>query len=325
MRHGLLALVTGGLGLLVLGVPTQAATATAPTVVSLTFDGTFGSQELAAAILSEHEMSGTFYVNSGYVDSPAHLSIGQLRTIGRGGHEIGGGSAYGNDLSTLTVDDAQRQVCDDRATLAQLGFQVTSFAYPYGTGTARAKKVVQECGYNSAREFAGLYRSPTDCSSCPVAETLPPTDDFRIRTSTDASVDRLKEQVRRAESGGAGWLPLTFTRVCTCSDAMAGTISPSDFVTFVTWLRARQDTTVVRTVDQVMGGPLKPVHGEPSDRLVPDPSPAISTPQALSKAPAWTVLGIDVGQSQILVLCVVVTFAIVVTFRLATKGQRHAL
>ncbi|KQX75837.1 MULTISPECIES: polysaccharide deacetylase family protein [Aeromicrobium] len=300
-----------------------ATTVTAPTVVSITFDGTFASQEQAAQLLSAHRVTGTFYVNSGYIESPAHLSLAALRGIARSGNEIGGASLYGNDLSRVGERQARAQICDDRTTLAQLGFQVTSFAYPYGAGTARVKAAAQDCGYNSAREYAGLFRSETDCSSCPAAETLPPTDDFRIRTSTLATAPELEEQVARVEATGGGWLPLTFTRVCHCSEAGTTAITPEDLDAFVTWLGTRPATTTVRTVDEVMGGPLKPVHGTPLERLVPDPSAAISTPP-LSKAPAWTLFGIGVGQAQILLLCVVVTMTIVVTFRLASRGSRHA-
>ena len=53
------------------------------TVVSFTFDGTFKGQEDAAVILSENGLAGTFYVNSGYLDFPAYLSVDQLRSIAR--------------------------------------------------------------------------------------------------------------------------------------------------------------------------------------------------------------------------------------------------
>ncbi len=313
-----------GMGLPAAALPHSAALAPAsPTVVSFTFGGTFTSQVQAAAILSGHGMAGTFYINSGYIDSPAHLSIAQLRTIARGRHEIAGGSMYGNDLSEITEEQAEREVCDDRATLAQLGFLTTSFAYPHGVGLPRGKAVAQDCGYNNAREYAGLYRSADECSSCPRAESMPPRDDFRIRTSTTMSLADFQEQVVATERSGGGWLPLVFSRICWCSDNGIGSINPDDFAVFVAWLAERPGSTVVKTVDQVMGGPLKPVHGSANKRLVPTSSPAISTPGTLSKAPAWTVFGVGIGQSQILVFCVVLTITIVMTFRLASRGDRY--
>lgn len=298
------------------------------TVVSFTFDGTFKGQEDAAEILSENGLAGTFYVNSGYLDFPAYLSVDQLRSIARNRNEIGGASLFGNDLSRLSAEEATTQVCSDRATLAQLGFQVTSFSYPYGAGTAQVKAVAQACGYNSAREFAGLYESAEDCSSCPAGETMPPVDDFRIRTpSPGTSLDDLQRHVLQAEDNGGGWVPLVFTNVCVCPEEGDDAISPTEFATFVQWMAERPSSTTVKTVDQVMGGALKPVKGEPVARLVPDPSVAIgsgTSPGALSKKPAWTVAGIGIGQSQIIFFGVALTAAIIVTYRVASRGNRYA-
>ncbi len=318
--------ISGVLVALAISPAMAAEPAPGETVVSFTFDGTFKGQEDAAEILSENGLAGTFYINSGYLDFPAYLSVDQLRSIARNRNEIGGASLFGNDLSVLSEEEATAQVCSDRATLAQLGFQVTSFAYPHGAGTAEVKAVAQGCGYNSAREFAGLYESAEDCSSCPAGETLPPVDDFRIRTpSPGTTLEELERHVTLAEDTGGGWVPLVFTNVCVCPEE-DDAISPSDLATFAEWVSNRPPTTTVRTVDQVMGGPLKPVVGDPVDRLVPDPSAAIGATgkDPLSKRPAWNVYGIGIGQSQIIFLGVLLTAAVIVTYRVATRGNRYA-
>ena len=300
------------------------------TIVSFTFDGTYKGQDDAARILAANGLAGTFYVNSGYLDYPAFLSVDDVRTIARQRSEVGGASLYGNDLSQLTVDQARQQVCNDRATLAQLGFQVTSFAYPHGAGEPEVKEVVQECGYNSSRDLAGLYEGPGNCDSCPRGETVPPTDYFRIRTNQPGiSLESLKRHVEAAEDNGGGWVPLVFTHVCLCPENVGEAITPDDFRTFVEWMTKRPDTTSVLTVDQVMGGPLQPVVGVPLKRLVPDPSPAVSQPPetpraALSQTAAWTILGVGIGQAQILAIGICVTIAVALTYRAATRGRRHA-
>lgn len=309
--------------LVLLGAPVGAAPTQSGTVVSFTFDGTYKSQDLFAEILSSHGFGGTFYVSSGYLDYPAYLSVDQLRGIARERSEIGGASLYGNKLSDLSDAKARKEICDDRATLAQLGFQVTSFAYPYGTVDPTIKAAAQGCGYNSGRRYTGLYQSPDSCSSCPPAETLPATDDFRIRTPLQATtLSDLEAIVTRAEQAGGGWVPLVFTKVCVCP-ADHEAISPADFKAFVGWLQERPDIAV-KTVDEVMGGELKPVHGVPLKRLVPDPSSAISRQEPLSKAPAWSVLGFGIGQAQIIFTGVAVSVAMILTYRLATRGNRHA-
>jgi peptidoglycan/xylan/chitin deacetylase (PgdA/CDA1 family) len=297
----------------------------AETVVTFTFDGTYKGQEAAAQILSDNQMAGTFYINSGYLGYPAYLSVEDLRSMVRGRNELGGASLFGNDLSRLPVARARTEICDDRMTLAQLGFQTTSFAYPYGASTPQVKSLAQSCGYNSGREVAGLYQSESDCSSCPKGETLPPTDDFRIRTAeAGLSLADLKAQVRRAELFGGGWVPLVFAKVGVDPNHPQQTISPEDFAALVHWVAHRPTSTRVETVDQVMGGPLKAVTGTPLRRLVPDPSTAIGTPTALSHVPAWTILGFGVGQAQILMLGCAMAVAAVLSFRLVTRGDRYA-
>jgi hypothetical protein len=319
----LLVLIALPLSVFLCAPPVAAVPESSVTVVSFTFDGSYKSQDLFAEILSAHGLAGTFYVNSGYLDYPAYLSVDQLRTIARDRSEIGGASLYGNDLSTLSESQVSDQVCNDRTTLAQLGFQVTSFAYPHGTSTPAVKAAVQRCGYNSGRRYTGLYDAPDACSSCPAAETLPATDDFRIRTPSQAtSLPALQGIVTRAGKAGGGWVPLVFTKVCVCPDDH-GAIDPSVFSAFVDWLTTRPDVQV-KTVDQVMGGTLKPVHGAPLDRLVPDPSSAISHKEPLSRASAWSILGFGIGQAQIIFTGVAVSIAMVVTYRLATRGNRHA-
>jgi hypothetical protein len=55
---------------------------------------------------------------------------------------------------------------------------------------------------------------------------------------------------------------------------------------------------------------------------VPDPNNPVRT-EPLSKVPAWEVAGIGIGQSQILFIGVILTVAIVVTYRLASRKSRY--
>lgn len=313
------------------------ATAVAPpapgdTVVTFTFDGNFRSQVVFSRILSNHGLAGTFYVNPGYLDYPASLSVDELRAIARNRNEIAGASIFGNDLAEVPVEEVVDEICDDRAALAQLGFQVTSFAYPQGTKNQTVTTAAQECGYNSARDDAGLYEDEVTCSSCPAGETIPPMNDFRIRTHPQVTdITLLKRQVNRAEQSGGGWVPLVFTGSCRCPTT-SDVISRQDFRAFVEWVIEQPDM-IVKTVDQVIGGPLVAVREEPLEPLVLEPPPTIgaSEPPAtsgasepLSKAPAWTLLGLGIGQAQLIFTGVLVSIAIVVTYRVATRRHRYA-
>ena len=137
----------------------------------------------------------------------------------------------------MSEERSRAQVCDDRATLAQLGFQVTSFAYPYGAGTAQVKRVAQACGYNSARDFAGLYQSPRTARAARPGRPCRPSDDFRIRTpGPGTSLADLQRHVLHAEDSrwrlGAARVHQRLRLPRRGGDA----ISPDDFTAFVRWM-----------------------------------------------------------------------------------------
>jgi hypothetical protein len=87
----------------------------------------------------------------------------------------------------------------------------------------------------------------------------------------------LQRSVTQAENGTGGWVQLTFHHIANNpSDPI--TISPTLFNQFANWLKTRPATTTIRTVDQVIGGTVKPLVNGPavpppgSGNLVKNPS-----------------------------------------------------
>ena len=297
----------------------QTSTPAGGTVVSLTFDDGLRSQDVAAQLLADKGMAGTFYVNSSSIGYPASLTLEQLRAILARGHEIGGHGLDHESLTELAPEAVEAQVCDDRATLAALGLDPRSFAYPYGASSPQVRRVVQECGYSSARASSGLYESPTDCSSCPQAEDPAAMDTWRIRTNgTTSSPELLRSRVVEAERSGGGWVPLVFHHVCTCPEKGTAAITPADFAAFVDWLAARGPGTRVATVAEVAGGELRPVVGTPLERLV---TPAAVPPRA--RTAAFTVAGLAISQSNVIATGIAVATGVVVAYRYGTRSKRH--
>ena len=234
------------------------------TVVSLTFDDGNADQVNALPILQRHGMHGTFFINTGRIDTTSgFLTRSQLQGIADAGNEIGGHTVQHADLTTLDPDEAKREICNDRVNLINWGFQPYDFAYPYGHDNAAVEQAVADCGYNAAREIGDL-RSDADggCSGCPAAETIPPADPYATRAPdsvdnnwTTADLERL---VTNAEQAGGGWVQLTFHHVCDgCASAYS--ITPANLSSFLDWLQFRLlRGTIVRTVHQVIGGALRP-------------------------------------------------------------------
>ncbi len=245
------------------------ASATPNTVVSLTFDDGLASQWAAYQPLVDHGMSGTFYINSARVGLGTTLSLSQIHSLAAAGNEVGGHTLDHVDLTSLSQGEQAREVCDDRAQLMEWGFRVTSFAYPHGAANIHTRDTVHECGYNNARLAGGLVPSST-CSGCPWAESIPPHDPYRIKTpnsvKSTTTLKDLQDQVVQAEQHGGGWVPLVFHHICDgCSDL---NVSPALFSAFLDWLQPRQGLgTVVKTIDQVIGGAVERALAGPAPRL----------------------------------------------------------
>jgi peptidoglycan/xylan/chitin deacetylase (PgdA/CDA1 family) len=249
------------------------------TVVSITFDDGRISNKAAAQMLTAHGLSGTFFINSGNIGKPGYLSLPDVDAMALSGNEIGGHTVNHPDLDVFTADEVRRQVCDDRVTLLGWGFPVRSFAYPFGFTTPEVEQAVKDCGYNSARSLGELWgprpaaNLPPEltCRSCDTAETLPPPDPWHTQAPAqvthDWTVDDFQQQINAAVSRGDGWVQLTFHGLCPsdCSDIT--TPQTPQFDVFLAWLadQQAQGRVIVRTVGDVIGGPVAPP--------VPGPAP----------------------------------------------------
>jgi peptidoglycan/xylan/chitin deacetylase (PgdA/CDA1 family) len=255
MRIAVLALVAA---LCSLAPSASAATPQHATVVSLTFDDGFESQMRAAPILQYYGARATFYVNSELLNGANRLTFAQVRALQAAGNEIGGHTSDHTSLVTVDAAEARRQICNDRVALTRItGRAPRSFAYPYGASNRATERLVQGCGYSSARIVGGLT-----CSKCARAESLEPANRFHVKTSYSfvestrvADAKRTIEQVARH---GGGWVPLVFHEVCDRCSAMG--VSPNELRSLLRWIKVhRVDGYVVRTVGTVVGGPARPV------------------------------------------------------------------
>jgi peptidoglycan/xylan/chitin deacetylase (PgdA/CDA1 family) len=238
-------------------------------IVTLQFDDGTENQYQARAMLAAHGgMDATFFVNSAVIGSnPFYMTWQQLNDLYADGSEIAGHTMYHADLTTSDPDEAGRQVCYDRNNLLAHGFPVTDFAYPFGAYNASTEALAQACGFNSARgteSFEGL------CAPL-CAESIPPLDLYATRVAGVGpnGLTALENRVTDAEKNGGGWIQLLFHGLCT-SCGVNGT-SPTTFNSLLTWLQPRATSgTIVRTVQQVIGGTVQPPVSGPA--LPPAPN-----------------------------------------------------
>ncbi len=291
----------GTLAALLLGAGAAAppaAAATGPTVVSITFDNQWANTMTAAQSLRNHGMAGTFYVISGWIGQPGFLSLGDLQTIASWGNEIGGKTVNNAHLPTTPDDEAVREICQGRNNLMAQGFQVTNFAYPHAEFGPAHEQMVRDCGFNSGRGVGELVEpipGPEACAfpDCSYAESIPPADPYSIRTPSDGEVTttlaEMQAQVTNAVNNGGGLLAFSFHHVCDVGTSGCDpvySVSPQLFDDFLTWLQTQAVNNVsVKTMAQVIGGPVLPAVAAPSPAPAPIGTQALKNPTLTAADP----------------------------------------
>ena len=220
------------------------------TVVSLTFDDGAVDNYDVRTTLRENELHATFYVSSEWINTPGYMTEEQLQGLYRDGNEIGGHTLKHTKLSEVAGLELTSQVCQDRINLLSYGFEVTSFAYPYGYYDDQVKQVVEDCGYNSARIV-------TDGP-----EVIPASDRYSLQAMpyivNDTTFSKMFRYVQQVEAEGGGWAIFVFHRVCTGCDKFA--VDLETFSRFAVWLNNQQKNNglVIKTINEVIGGDLQP-------------------------------------------------------------------
>lgn len=233
--------------------------------ITITFDDTTADQLQTREVLEAHDMRATFYVNSSRIgsvanDLPLYMTLEELLDLQAAGHEIGGHSKHHLNLALLEHDEVVRQVCGDRDRLLSLGLDAQNFAYPFESHTPDVARIVESCGYRSAR---AIDRG----KSWPLVVPAPDRFDIPISISVQATtaLERLEKYITEAEQTEGAWAVLAFHRICEtgCSSTA---VKPSNFKAFIEWLARRQGRgTVVRTMRQMVGA------GQPMEAAIPPP------------------------------------------------------
>lgn len=261
--------------------------ATAVFNVSMTFDSGTASQMAQARTMAAHGLNGTFYINSGFIGAQDYMSREDLQELANGGQEIGGHTFTLGNLPTMGIDEAKRQICQDRIMLTDWGFKVTSFSYPFGAINAAVEKMVADCGYNSARS-SGTLGGKFGCENCPPAENVVPNDLYATRAtaSVDArwALNDLQAAVTDSAAKGS-WLQLVFAS----GDELHGekAVSQEVFEAFCAWIADQRDQgVVVRSVHEIIGNRAAPAIAGPSKPIAPAGVNALENP-GLEQAGKW--------------------------------------
>lgn len=121
-------------------------------VVVLTFDDGYADQYgYAVPILQRFGDAATFYVVTGRLDTPRHLSWTQLAVMRELGEDIGAHGVAHDDLSLMSPARQALQIDDSVETLRRrLHAAVESYGYPSGRFNRTTLELVREAGVDFA-------------------------------------------------------------------------------------------------------------------------------------------------------------------------------
>jgi peptidoglycan/xylan/chitin deacetylase (PgdA/CDA1 family) len=131
--------------------------------VVLTFDdGYADAATTALPLLRAAGATATFYISSGFVGTPRHLSWKQIRALRAAGMEIACHGTYHLDLATLDRAGQRREAghCVETFRRYLGAFRPATYAYPAGKYDAITFFVLRELGFRAAfTEHPGTVRS----------------------------------------------------------------------------------------------------------------------------------------------------------------------
>jgi peptidoglycan/xylan/chitin deacetylase (PgdA/CDA1 family) len=159
-------------------------------VVVLTFDDGYADQyQYALPILHRYGDLATFYVITGLLDTPRHLTWAQLELMRSLGQDIAAHGVAHNDLSHMTPSQQAFQIEDSVALLRRrLHVAAASYCYPAGRFNRTTLGLVQNAGVDLA--------VTTDTSY-----VIAPENRFelpRIRVRSDWSIVNFSTAIERA-------------------------------------------------------------------------------------------------------------------------------
>lgn len=128
-------------------------------IVVLTFDDGYADQyRYAVPLLRKYDGSATFYIVTGQVGRPRHLTWQQIRSLQAQGMEIGAHGVEHDDLSAMSAAQQTYQIRTSVDRLRSFAHApVTSYAYPSGRFNSATLGIVEKAGIETAVTTDAAY------------------------------------------------------------------------------------------------------------------------------------------------------------------------
>jgi peptidoglycan/xylan/chitin deacetylase (PgdA/CDA1 family) len=120
--------------------------------IIITFDeGNLDNYEYAFPCMQRYGFTGTEYIVANRLESDGFLSISQLQEMAAAGWEIGSHSMTHANLTQVSPSQLRIELLNSRLRLEkELGIEIRTFAYPYGSYIPELARKAENYGYFTA-------------------------------------------------------------------------------------------------------------------------------------------------------------------------------
>lgn len=181
-------------------------------IVTITFDDGWESiYNNALPLLQGYGVRTTQYIIAGTFDHPQYMSVDQIRSMQKAGHEIGSHTMTHEDLTTLNEKDLKWQLTESKRILTEHFGPIRDFASPLGAYNTYTLQAIQD-SYRSSRNTEGDPDAEDELQSINVKDSFKPYSikAFTVRlTTTPEDIKKLLKDTIKHN----GWLILTYHQI----------------------------------------------------------------------------------------------------------------
>lgn len=167
----------------------------------LTLDkGLIEQYNLAYPILEKYDINATFYIVAQRVKMEGYMDHEQLKELESNGHEIGSFSMTHPHLNELSYEEQEFEIAQSKYNLEYYGYDIKTFAYPYGDWNNDTINILKKYDYIAARDIekdnTWRVRAPLTISAI--------NDDFKYHMYYYKAYESTNEEIKK-ELFYSGW------------------------------------------------------------------------------------------------------------------------
>ena len=181
-------------------------------IITVSFDDGWESIYTAGlSILQKNGVRTTQYIITDTFDDYSYMSLPQLKSMQKAGHEIGSHTIGHSNLTMLDDNELTHELGDSQKTLEkEFGGQIRDFTSPYGAYNAHTLEMIGK--YYRSQKNAEGDPAASELEAINVKDTFKPLNltSYSVRQGT--SLDDIKKLLKAAQDNN-GWLVLTYHQI----------------------------------------------------------------------------------------------------------------